>query len=317
MAGEVFALISAVCWSLHMIFTRKAQNKAGRSANLMDPMAGLFITLFVNNAINAFALIIRHFLWDPAPINSIGIMFFIIAGISNSFLGRGLLFICVSMLGAAKAGFTKATTPVFVLLGGVFVLGERLGPRNWLGICIVLFGLFLMSFDAALRDSKKLVETAKFDAARKRADWIHLAKGITFGLGAALFFGAGNVFRKAGVTEIPDTILAVSIGSLFAMLACILVLLIRHKGREMLLAIKNIEFNYMMSGVFASGAIYSLVSALRLIPVSIANSISATEPLFTILFVWLMKEGKKENLGIQTIVFGVIMVTGTIILITR
>ena len=115
----------------------------------------------------------------------------------------------------------------------------------------------------------------------------------------------------------PDMILAVSLGSLFALFACVLTLLAQRKGKYILFAIRNIEFNYLMSGVFASGALYSLVNALRLIPVSIANSISSTEPLFTILLLWLMKEGKKEQLGIKTLFFGIIMVTGTIILIMK
>jgi drug/metabolite transporter (DMT)-like permease len=317
MRGEFFALVSAVCWSLHMIYTRKAQTKNNKSANPMDPMAGLFITILVNNVINVIALTVRHFVWDPVPINSAGIMFFIFAGISNSFIGRGLLFACVATLGAARAGLTKAIVPVFSLLGGVLLLGERLGPWSWLGVCIVLFGLFMMSFDTARRDSKKHTGTAQSNTTGKGTDRLRLITGIALGLAASLFFGAGNVFRKAGVTVIPDTVLAVSIGSLCAMLICVFILLFQRKGRDMLLAIKNIEFNYAMSGVFASAALYALVTALQLIPVSIANPISTTETLFTILFVWLMKEGKKEELGIQTFFFGVIMVIGTIILIAK
>ena len=317
MRGEFFALVSAFCWSLHMIYARKAQTKNNRSANPMDPMLGLFITIFVNNVINAIALVVRHFVWDPVPINQAGLMFFVFGGLTNVLIGRGLLFTCVSMLGAARAGLTKAMVPVFSLLGGIFLLGERLGSWSWLGICIVIFGLFLMSFDTMRRESKKHVETIQSDTIKKKADRLRFIKGIVFGLVAALFFGAGNVFRKAGVTVLPDTILAVSVGAIFALFACVLVLLIQRKGRDMLLAIKNIEFNYAISGVFASGAIYALVTALQLIPVSLANPISATEPLFTIFLVWLMKEGKKEGLGIQTLFFGVIMVIGTIILIAK
>ena len=311
MLGEFLALLSAINWSLHMVFTKKAQKKAAQTANPLDPMMAIFITLLVNNVINFFVIIIRYCFWQPVQINSAGLTFLFFAGVLNSFVGRSMLFASVAMVGAAKAGLTKATSPVFVLLGGVLVLGERLGPWNWLGIGAVLLGLFLMSFDAARKDDIKL------NTAGKRAGRLHLAKGITFGMGAAFFMGTGNIFRKAGVTEIPDAVLAVSLGSLFAILACFLVILIQGKGKLILPAIRNIEFNYAMSGVFASGALYSLVSALKILPVSIANSISATEALFTILLVWLMKEGKKENLGIQTFFFGVIIVTGTIILITK
>jgi len=314
MPGEIFALFAAVFWSLHIIFTKRAQYKNSLSANPLDPMVGLFITIFVNNVINVFAMIIRYFILEPFPINSAGFIFLVFAGVTNSFIGRGLLFVSVSMLGAARAGLTKATVPVFVLLGGVFILGERLGPWNWAGICIVLLGLFLMSFDTVYRDSKKQAQTN--NDLKKRDDRLFFIKGIAFGLGAAFFMGTGNIFRKAGVILIPDTIFTVFLGSISALIACVITLLIQRKGRAMLLAIKNIEFNYAMSGACASGALYTLVYALRLIPVSIANPISSTETLFTIFFVWIMKEGKKEKLGIQTFFFGVIMVIGTIILIT-
>jgi len=305
MTGELFALAAAVFWSLHMIFAKKAQSKNIQSANPVDPMIGLFITIFVNNVINIFALSFRHFALDPVPINSTGVIVLALAGLSNSFAGRGLLFASVSILGAAKTGLTKTTMPVFVLIGGVFVLGERFGQRAWLGIGIVLFGLFLMSLDTVRRENKKLIDTAQ------------LMKGIALGLSAAMIMGTGGVLRKAGVNAIPDTILAVSIGSFAALFACVTVLLIKGKGMEILLAVKNIDFNYMMSGVFASAALYTMVYSLRLIPVAITNSIIATEPLFTILFVWLMKEGKREKMGIQTLLFGIIMVTGTIILVTN
>ena len=274
-------------------------------------MIGLFITILINNAINLLALIIRHFVWHPVTIYPEGVMLFFFGGALNSFVGRGLLFTSVAMLGAARAGLTKATVPVFALFGGIFILGERLGPAAWLGIGIVLLGLFLMSFDAARKGSAAELSV------RKESGRFHLAKGISLGIAAAFFLGTGNVCRKAGITLIPDTVVALAICSFFALIACLVTLLIQRKGRAMLTAIKNIDFDYGMSGLFTSAALFTLFMSMRHIPVSIANSISATEPLFTIFFVWLMKGGKKEKLGIQTILFGIIMVTGTIILITQ
>ncbi|MCL2380990.1 MAG: DMT family transporter [Treponema sp.] len=303
--GELLALISAVNWALSTIFARRAQGKAK-----LDPMLGLFTTILVNNIINLAALAVRHVVWHPVPLDPAGVVFFFFGGTLNSFVGRGLLFISIAMIGAARAGITKSTMPIFVLFGGVFILGERLGPVTWLGISVVLVGLFLMSFDAARKGG-----VAGLNLNGKEASRFHLAKGIFFGIASAFFFGAGNISRKAGITLIPDTVLAVAICSFFALLTCVVVLLFQRKGRAMLVAAKNMEFNYAMSGLFTSGALYTLFMAMRHIPVSIANSITATETLFTILFVWLIKEGKKEKLGIRTILFGIVMVTGTIILI--
>ena len=316
MTGQIFALFAAVLWSLHVIFARKAHNKNVQSANPMDLMIGLFITIFVNNVINVFVLMFRYLMWPPATIYATGVAAIAIVGVSNSFVGRGMFFACVAILGAARTGLIRATMPVFVLLGGVFVLGERFSPQSWIGIGIVFLGLFLMSSDTVRKESKKDAETTQLDSAKQRAERLRLMKGIAIGMTAAMILGSGSILRKAGVDILSDTILAVSIDSFAAMIACVTVLLIRGKGRDIVRAIKNIEFNYMMSGVFASAGLYAMVYSLSLIPVAITNSITATEPLFTILFVWLMKEGQKEKLGVQTLLFGVIMVIGTIILIT-
>ena len=317
MSGEIFALIAAVLWSMHVIFARKAHSKNVMSANPLDPMVGLFITIFVNNIINIFVLGVRTLFWPPAQIYATGVLLIATVGITNSFLGRGLLFLTVGILGAARTGLTRATMPVFVLLGGVLVLGERFSFQSWLGIGIVLFGLFLMSIDTVRRDnSAKSGEGIPLDAVQKRAEQLRLMKGIILGMSASMLMGGGSILRKAGVDILQDTILAVSIDFFTALLVCVTVLLIRGKGREMVRAIRHIEFNYMMSGVFASAGLFAMVYSLSLIPVAITNSITATEPLFTILFVWMMKDGKKEKLGIQTLLFGIIMVVGTIILIT-
>jgi len=316
MTGELFALLAAAFWSLHMIFAKKAQVKNAQSANPLDPMVGVFVTILVNNVINFFVLTVRYAFWDPVPVAAAGVIALSIGGAFNSFVGRGLLFASISILGAARTGLTRAVMPVFVLLGGVLVLGERFSPQAWIGIGIVLFGLFLMSFDTLRKDSKKLSESAQPDTAKDRAGRSRIIKGIVFGLGAAMIMASGNILRKAGVDALPDTILAVSVGSFAALFVCVAVLLIARKGRAMLAAIKKIDFYYVMAGAAASAALYSMVYSLRLIPVAITNSIVSTESLFTILFLWLMKEGKKEKMGIETLFFGVIMVIGTILLVT-
>ena len=320
MTGQIFALIAAAFWALHVIFARKGHNNNIQSARPMDPMIGLFITIFVNNIVNLFVVSARHFISPPGPVDTMGIIMIAIVGVSNSFVGRGMLFIAVSILGAARAGLTRSTMPVFVLLGGVFVLGERFPPAAWLGISIVFISLFLMSLDTVLKEGKNregLTQEAllSLDAKQRGKDRRRMIKGIAIGLGAAMLMGSGSILRKAGVDTLGDPLLAVAIDSFSALLACVTVLLIRGKGVDILRAIRKLEFNYAMSGVYASAGLYAMMYSLSLIPVAITNSITATEPLFIIIIVWLMKEGRKEKLNLATLVFGILMVTGTIILI--
>jgi drug/metabolite transporter (DMT)-like permease len=314
MTGQIFALIAAVFWALHVIYARKGHSKNIQSASPMDPMIGLFITIFINNVINFFVMGTRHFISPPDSVEIMGVIMIGIVGVSNSFVGRGLLFLTVSILGAARTGLMRATMPVFVLFGGVFVLGERFPPTAWIGISIVFASLFLMSVDTVLKEGNSQKDLAP-DTVQISKDRRRMLKGLILGLGTAMLMGSGSILRKAGVDTLGDTILAVAIDSFAALLACVTVLLIRGKGPDILRAIRKLEFNYAMSGVFASAGLYAMMYSLSLIPVAITNSITATEPLFIIIIVWLMKEGRKEKLNLATLVFGILMVTGTIILI--
>ena len=295
--------------SLSLVFTQKAQAKTK-----MDPMVGLFTTIVVNNVLNTCILTIRYLVWEPVPINFTAVSLLVCGGIFGSVFGRGCIFAAIAILGAARAGLTKATMPIFSILGGILLLGERLGPLAWLGISVILFGLFLMSYDSVRRADKKRSISSNEAPQISR---LSLFKGIAFGLGSAFFLAGGNVFRRPSIIMMPDPFLALSIGSFSALLALIVILLIQGKGKAMLASVRNIEFNYAISGVFSSAAIFTMLMSLRFVPVSISNSISSIEPLFTILFAWLLKEGKKEKLEIRTILFGVIMVIGTIILMTK
>jgi drug/metabolite transporter (DMT)-like permease len=42
-----------------------------------------------------------------------------------------------------RAGLIYALDPVWSMLGGMLVLGERLSPREWLG-CLFIFGAVLL-----------------------------------------------------------------------------------------------------------------------------------------------------------------------------
>ena len=231
-----------------------------------------------------------------------------------------MLFASIAILGAARAGIASAAMPLFVLFGGVVILGERLGPIAWFGVAIILISLFLLSFDA-VRKSGEIPGTAPLDDAlpgeKPAKTRIRLLMGIGFGVAASVFLGSGNVFRKAGISIIPDAVIALSFCSFFALLACVITLLIRRKGKAMLASIKDIEINYLMTGISSSAMLFTFFLSLQYIPISIGNSIASTSPLFTILFVWLLKEGKAEKLGIRTIIYGIMMVIGTIVLIAQ
>ena len=139
--GELFALINAAGWSVSMVFARRAQQRAQ-----VGILGGLYCSLMVNTVINAIMLLVTLQLKQSPPLTGKGVLFFVLAGICNSLIGRGLLFTSVSILGAARAGVVKATTPVFALMEGVFLLHEAITPLNGVAILVVLGGVLLIAF---------------------------------------------------------------------------------------------------------------------------------------------------------------------------
>ena len=105
--GELFALINAAGWSCGMVFARRAQQRAQ-----VGILGGLYCSLLVNTVINLMMFLGGLLAQPLPPVTVRGMVFFVLGGVCNSLIGRGLLFYTVSLLGAARAGVVKATTPV-------------------------------------------------------------------------------------------------------------------------------------------------------------------------------------------------------------
>lgn len=292
--GGLFALINAAGWSVGMVFARRGQ-QTGR----LDTLMGLYTTLLVNSALNLL-LLLGTVLFSTLPqLNTRGMVCLVLGGVFNSLIGRGLLFCSIAKIGAARAGVVKASTPVFALLGGVFLLKEEVLPLQWLGIAVVLGGVVVISLDAARREGK-------------RAGRAPLS-GVAIGVVASMFLAAGNICRKLGVGYIPNSALGVTVGSVSAAVVLTSFLLLRGRGGDMAKVFRPLDGNYAMSGVCTSFALFFLFHALELIPLSIANSLTALEPLFTLAFSRLLL-GKQEKVTWQTGLGAAATVLGAVIL---
>lgn len=317
--GQLFALLSAIFMGFGNVCARK-----GMEDGKTDHFSGLFITLVVNNLLNCFFLLIFFWIAGGVPINLPGLIYNVIAGFFNSFAGRWTLFVSISYIGASRAGVLKVVTPLFAILGGVFLLKETISLQSWLGILVVLAGIVFISVETTEQEGKLAVNGSEVMSERSiypvnktgtKGKRNALAeKGLVLGLLASLFFAGGNVCRKVGVSYIPSPLLSVTLGSLVALLSAIIVQLVRGKGVELIYALKNINVSYLFSGLFTSLALYSLFSSLNMIPISIASSIGACEGLFTILASMVLL-GKKEIINWRVIVGAIVIIGGVILLI--
>lgn len=75
----------------------------------------------------------------------------IILGLTGITLSTGTFYLAIHWTTASNAAILTATTPVFVVLGDRFVLGERLSRRRWLGVMASAVGVLLTVTRGELR----------------------------------------------------------------------------------------------------------------------------------------------------------------------
>ena len=298
--GILFALLSAVSWGFGNVFARKAQLKGHT-----DQWSGLFITLLVNNVMNLIVFAVYACVHRPAALNVSGVLFFSAAGLINSFIGRGLLFLSISRLGAPKAGVIKGFTPVIVLFGGVFLLRESLTSSDYLGILLAFLGIMVVSLDLLSTDRIQMKKTGV-----RGNSW----QGILIGLASTLCMASGNLSRKIGLTYVSDSILGMTIGGAVGLLFITLFLLATGRLKAALKAMRPMDPSYFMSGIFTGLALLLLFMAFNALPISIANSLTASEPIFTMFASYLILN-QQDKITWQLMLGGVLVIAGAVVLI--
>jgi len=310
--GEFFALCSAFSWGVSSVFARKAQLSSSHTKD-----AGLFLTLVVNNIINLIAIIVMLIISGPVTLNLPGILFFVFGGLFNSCIGRGMFFNSIGYIGAARAGAIKGITPLFVILGGVLVLGETLTFVSWLGVGVLIAGVMVISIDS-LKNGVALwlcIDTTGKNSVGKSGDIKgKLKKGIVICLISCIFFAIGNVFRKAGVNFLPNSIIGVSVGSFASLITFSAYMAVNSEKEQMLATLKAPQKDYILAGVASGGALYCLFLSLKIIPVTIANSLAASEPVFTIAISSIFL-GRQDAITWKTVIGGLLIFAGAVILV--
>lgn len=302
--GQFFALLFSASYGLSNVFISRA---IGHKE--IDRFIGQYTTVFVNTIINFVVLIVYLISGNSLDINFPGLLFFSIAGFLNSFLSRGVFYAAIPYIGVSRAGVFKITSPMFSIIGGVVILNEVLHRQVWTGAIVVIFGILFLSLETIRLDHTKedsvLNMVGSFASMPK--------KGILLALLSGFLLGIGNVFRKLGVNCIPSSILGVFVGSVAAFLSILIFQVINGKAKELASATKNMNKDYLLSGIFSSIALYCVFLALKYIPVSYSNSIGASESLFTMLWSLIIC-GKKEILTIHTFIGAIIVIAGITIL---
>lgn len=85
------------------------------------------------------------------PIGRADLPALLLLGVAGITVSTGSFYLAVALTTASNAVILTATSPVLVALGGHFVLGERLRPRQWAGVGCSAVGVLLTVSRGELR----------------------------------------------------------------------------------------------------------------------------------------------------------------------
>jgi drug/metabolite transporter (DMT)-like permease len=292
--GELFALLTAVCWSGSSYGFSDAAKRIGSLQLNVNRilLAGVFLI---------FIIFIFNFKFTISSHQAINL---IISGLIGLVFGDNYLFKAYQHIGARLGMLLMSLSPIFSALLAYFFLGEILTSLGIIGMAITIGGVALVIIE------KKEIPDSNY----------HISKiGIFYGILGALGQAVGLIFAKLAFNEgsingFVATFVRISssgIVLLFLMLAA------RRYKNPIKLFTNDIKALFSMIIGTVLGPVFGITLSLLAIEyakVGIAATLMSTMP---ILMLPISRFYFKENLNWQAIWGAVLAVCGVAILFIR
>jgi len=281
---KVMALVTALSFGMAPVVLKMAFRRGGHAG--IGIIIGLVVAIPMTLAIG---LVVDPHLERLTPL-AVGA--FILGGLAGSAVGRRWNYLSIDLLGPARSATIRSSSPVFTAFLAVLLYQESISPVRWAAIVAIVAGAALVSWTPGT-------------GAR---GWFTV--GVLYALGAAMAYGFRPLFIKAGL-EIADAPLAASIIGALAALAWTLA----REDRSSLRAarIDASFWFFFLGGILQAIAQLSLAVGLSGGDVSLVYSLTASAPLFTLIFTMLLLRGVEE-ITLRVIIGSVLTVAGVIAL---
>lgn len=279
---ETMALATALFFSLSSIMTRRGLDGS-------TPHTGSFVVLQTQFAFFVLALLLAV---DFSGLSFSWYWFaFFAAGISSPALSLMFLFRSIQNIGVAPTSSISNTHAIFGALWAVLLLGERPPVWVWLGIVLVVCGVYLISGGGAIT----------------RGRYVYLP------LLSAMFFGMAHMLRKVGLAGVQSLILGGFLQGATASLIGPLFLKAGAGWRPFVFAKRSVGYFVLAGFCMASGQ-FTLLYALEWGPVSRVSPLVSTVPLFTLVLTPVLLGGKERIT--RRIIFGACFIVAGVALVT-
>ncbi len=297
MNGSLLALLSAFFFAASMICTRRGV------VRITDPALGGYISVFIAPPLFLLAAAVASDLQSITTFTWKEYAYLVLAGIIHFVLGRSSSYWSMKYLGANMASIFVAVNPVYTILLGVFILGERMTGNAVLGTALIVIGPALLFWP-----EQKGIPQVPDHRYKPRLS----RKGIIAALFTGICYGISPLFIKWGLLQ-GGSALA---GTFISYTGASLVLsstLINHDRRE---AVINMEGRaitwFALSGFLVGLAQLCRYLALKLSPISIAGPLTATIPIFLLLLSFMINRSM-ESFRLTVILGAILVVIGTVI----
>ena len=225
------------------------------------------------------------------------ILLFVCAGVVAAAMGQLSYYRGIDRMGASVCATITNSRPLFAVLLAVVWLGENMTVSGMIGVISIVMGVVFITRSKSGNIS-----------GWKRSD-------IVFPLFAAVAFAAGNVIRKFGFMEDAaiTAIQALAINDLAALVVVGIYGVVIRKGRELAAGNRESYRNFGLSGVCVFLAMLTLYEALIRGPVSVADPILGTGPLFTVIIAASVLK-KVERITKGFVVGTLLIIAGVVLL---
>lgn len=296
--GEVAATLTAFCWTISAIaFTTSSKEIGSQVVNRIRVFVA-FVLLFLVNWI---------FLGQPIPFQASGEhwLWLLLSGVVGLAIGDTFLFKTYQLIGARLGLLLLSLAPVFSILIAWIFTGEILTTLQVFGVILTLAGVSWVVITRPKNGDE--VENPH-----------HVARGIFFGVLAALCQGTGLVLSSKGMGNgFPPLA-----GTLMRMIAAFVILwVIAIFEKKAIPTIKAAidhprAFRWVTVGaVFGPviGIAFSLL-AVQHAKIGISSTLMALPPVFIIPVSYFIF---KERLGWQTLCGTILTIAGVAVLFLK
>lgn len=273
--GEVAALGAALIWAAaSIVYTGVGRQLPPLVLNLVKGLIAI-----------ALLILTLLFFGKLLPtVSLVPVLLLLLSGMIGIGMGDTAYFVALNSLGARRALVLESLSPPLGAFLALIFLQEQLAPLAWLGIGLTIAGVTWVVLERSPHPNGTLTHPPM--------------KGIVAGLVAAVGQAIGAVLSRAALA---GTDIDPLWSTLIRLLAGILILLIwfsaqKHPIQKLAPLRSRRLWGIVIMAAFASTylGIWLQQIALKYAPTGIAQSLSATSPLFVIPFA--IATGEKVSL---------------------